>query len=495
MIKELNTFFNTEDRFVCVSRPRRFGKSMNANMISAYYDRTVNGRKAFEGLEILNEDNDNTHMNSCDVIFLNMQTFLSESRSVSQLLQYLVEDVTEELQVAYPDAALSNHRGFSNVFERVYSFSHTKFVIIIDEWDCIFREYCEDHEAQKQYLDFLRDWLKDKAYIALAYMTGILPIKKYGTHSALNMFSEYSMTNAAPLDPYMGFTTTEVQKLCEQYHVSFEEVKNWYDGYVLKNVGDIYSPRSVVQVMKTGIFDDYWNQTETFEALKVYIDMNFDGLKDAVLELMAGGRISVDIRTFSNDMTTFSGCQDVLTLLIHLGYLGYDFDHKEVFIPNKEVLMEFVAATRASGWNEIMNPVVISDQMLTAVWNRDEEKVAAGIEKAHLETSHLLYNDENALSYTLSLALYAARQYYTVVRELPAGKGFADLAYIPLRKYADKPALLFELKWNQTAETAINQIHEKQYPAGLSEYEGNILLVGISYDKDTRAHQCRIEKA
>lgn len=495
IIRKLNTFFDTEDRFVCVSRPRRFGKSMTANMISAYYDRTVDGEKVFSGLDIVRDKSDHAHMNECDVVFLNMQEFLSRTHTMTEFLNRLKKFVLSELKNEYSTIAYLDDQDLAQTMGDIYATTGRKFVVIIDEWDCIFREYREDLEAQKVYLDFLRDWLKDKAYIGLAYMTGILPIKKYGTHSALNMFAEYSMTNAVPLDSYMGFTTDEVKALSEQYQVSFDEVKSWYDGYFLKNIGDIYSPRSVVQVMKTGIFDDYWNQTETFDALKVYIDMNYDGLRDAVLALMAGGRIKIDIRTFSNDMTTFSGYQDVLTLLIHLGYLGYDFDEKEVFIPNREVLMEFVSATRASKWDEIMHSVVLSEDLLRAAWKQDADKVAQGVEKAHLETSHLQYNDENALSYTISLTFYAARQYYTVIRELPTGEGFADVAFIPRRKYADKPAMLVELKWKQDADTAIRQVYEKKYPEGLSEYKDNLLLIGINYDKKTRKHTCIIEKA
>ena len=288
---------------------------------------------------------------------------------------------------------------------------------------------------------------------------------------------------------------TEVESLCSQYGVSLDEVKSWYDGYQLKNVGSIYSPRSVVQCMKTGVFDDYWNQTENFEALKIYIDMNYDGLRDSIIQLMAGGRIRINTGTFSNDMTTFSGYQDVLTLLVHLGYLGYDFDTKEVFIPNREVLMEFVSATSASDWSEIRNSVGQSEELLQAVWNMDQDSVAEGIEKAHLETSILQYNDENALAYTISLAFYAARQYYTVIRELPAGKGFADIAFIPRKAYAEKPALLIGLKYDQSSETALKQIEDKQYPEALKEYKDHLLLAGISYDRNSKKHTCRIEKA
>ena len=483
-----------ENKEICVSRPRRFGKSIAENMLTAYYSKGCDSKELFSKFKISETPDFEKHLNQYNVIHVDIQNFMKYS-VVKEMIQRLTREILFDISVEFPDVKLFDENDLTRSLKDIFAQKKQKFIFIIDEWDCIFREYREDHEAQKVYLDFLRDWLKDKAYIGLAYMTGILPIKKYGTHSALNMFAEYSMTNAVPLDPYMGFTTDEVKALSEKYQVSFDEVKSWYDGYFLKNIGDIYSPRSVVQVMKTGIFDDYWNQTETFDALKVYIDMNYDGLRDAVLALMAGGRIKIDIRTFSNDMTTFSGYQDVLTLLIHLGYLGYDFDEKEVFIPNREVLMEFVSATRASKWDEIMHSVVLSEDLLKAAWKQDADRVAQGIEKAHLETSHLQYNDENALSYTISLAFYAARQYYTVIRELPTGEGFADVAFIPRRKYADKPAMVVELKWKQDADTAIQQILEKNYPEGLSEYKDNLLLIGINYDKKTRKHTCIIEKA
>lgn len=235
----------------------------------------------------------------------------------------------------------------------VYQQTKCSFVVIIDEWDCVFREYKTDRETQERYLDFLRDLLKDKGYIHLAYMTGILPIKKYGTHSALNMFDEFSMIEPGPLASYVGFTETEVQKLCGQYDMELEEVKNWYDGYSFDKALSVYSPRSVVSCMRLGKIGNYWNQTETFEALQVYIDMNFDGLKDDVLSMIAGNQVPVNIGSFTNDMTTFRSEDDVLTLLIHLGYLGYDSDNKAVFIPNGEIRSEYVKAVSVSDWGEV----------------------------------------------------------------------------------------------------------------------------------------------
>lgn len=241
-------------------------------------------------------------------------------------------------------------------------------------------------------------------------------------------------------------------------------------------------------------FDNFWNQTETFEALKNYITLNYEGLKEKIITLLSGARIKVDTGSFSNDMTSFSGADDVLTLLIHLGYLGYDFAAKEVFIPNSEISAEFMRAVKNSNWNEIVSAVVQSERLLNDVWAMNEHKVSDGIAEIHMDTSILTYNDENALACTVSLALYAARQYYHVFRELPAGKGFADMVFLPRRSHLDKPALVVELKWNQSTDNAIAQIEEKRYPYALKNYNGEVLLVGINYDKKTKQHQCKIKK-
>ena len=495
IIAYTNKVFGTKQKYVCVSRPRRFGKSMAADMLSAYYDRSVDTSDFFEHLTISQDASYEAYRNQYDVIKVNMQEFLSRTKSMTEFLARLSRFLLDELTEEYPGIRLKDASDLAQSMGDIYSKTSCKFVFIIDEWDCIFREYKEDHKAQEQYLDFLRDWMKDKDYIGLAYMTGILPIKKYGTHSALNMFMEFSMENPRALSDFVGFTEDEVKPLCEKYHMDYEECRAWYNGYYFQNTGHVYSPNSIVSAMLSHQFDDYWNQTETYEALRIYIDMNFDGLRDSILKLIAGGRQVIDTGSFQNDMTTFANADDVMTLLIHLGYLGYDFEAKEVFIPNKEIMQEFVTATTAkNSWDEVMKSVKHSDELLKAVWSGDEEAAAAYIENAHLETSHIQYNDENALSYTISLAFYAARQYYTVVRELPTGKGFADIAFIPRKKYADKPAMVVELKWNRDADTALKQIKEKNYPAGLSEYKNNMLLVGIDYDRDTRKHGCRIEK-
>ncbi len=490
----LNSVFQTEDRFVCVSRPRRFGKSMAANMVAAYYTRTADAKKLFDGLKIADDLNFAAHANQYDVIALNMQDFLSRTKTISDMLTLLQKKLLRELLQAYPDCDYFDRTSFFDVLNDIYAQERIPFVVVIDEWDCVFREYRNRKDWQKEYLDFLRAWLKDKPYIGLAYMTGILPIKKYGTHSALNMFWEFSMTNPRELAPYVGFTEDEVRLLCQKYSRDFDECKAWYDGYRFPHTAAVYNPRSVVAAMTSGIFDTYWNQTETFEALKMYIEMNYDGLHEAVIALMAGEHHHISTANFMNDMTTFKSADDVLTLLVHLGYLGYDFEEKAVFVPNREILLEYASATGDDNWGEVATAVRESRALLSATLAKDEESVAKGIENVHLETSHLTYNDENALSYTVSLAYYSARQQYTIVRELPAGKGFADLVFIPRKKYANQPALLVELKWNHSADTAIRQIKKKQYCKALEGFSGKVLLVGISYNKETKAHSCKIEE-
>ena len=501
LIEKTNRCVRTLQRYICVSRPRRFGKSMGVDMLAAYYDRSVDTKNLFQELKINSTEEYEKHLNQYDVLKINMQEFLSATENIDQMLRMLNDYLLFDLKEQYGQVRFRDENSLVQVMKDVYSYTKHPFVILIDEWDCLFREYKHSEEAQKKYLDFLRAWLKDQSYVALAYMTGILPVKKYGSHSALNMFTEYSMTEPGDMAPYFGFTEDEVQTLCETYQMNYEEARAWYDGYGLiqhSKDGDIcysmYSPKSVVEAMLRHKFGTYWNQTETYEALKLYIQMNLDGLKDAVVQMLAGETVPINTGTFANDMTSFSSKDDVLTLLVHLGYLTYDSENETVAIPNKEVSQEYINAISTMGWHEVMDAVQASRKLLQALWNMDADTVAQGIEQAHQEISILQYNDENALSCTINLALYFARKYYTIIRELPTGKGYADICYIPRKLYADKPAIVVELKWDKTAEGAIAQIKEKQYVNALKEYRGNLLLAGINYDRETKKHYCIIEK-
>ena len=501
LIEYTNRSAKTLQSYICISRPRRFGKSIAANMLSAYYTCEYDSRELFSNLKIASSDSYEKHLNKYDVIFLNMQEFLSQSSNVEEMLSLLKKSVIWDLLDKYPDFRYFDETNLMRTLQDIYNKTKRPFVVIIDEWDCIFREYITDKKAQEKYLDFLRDLLKDKGYVALAYMTGILPIKKYGSHSALNMFTEYSMTDPGDLAEYFGFTETEVEILCKKYEMSFEEASAWYNGYHLishedgvRKVHSMYSPKSVVEAMQKRKFGTYWNQTETYEALKVYIQMNMDGLKDIIIEMLAGESARINTGTFSNDMTTFATKDDVLTLLVHLGYLTYDNEKETVEIPNREVSQEYVNAISTMDWTEVIRSINASRKLLEALWDMDSEKVANGIEQAHKEISILEYNDENSLSCAVNLAFYFAREYYTIIREMPGGRGFADICMIPRKIHLDKPAVMIELKWDKSAEGAIQQIKNKEYIDALKDYQGDLLLAGINYDKKTKKHSCIIEK-
>ncbi len=494
MIKQTNRMIGTQQRFICISRPRRFGKSIAANMLTAYYGKDCDSSELFAPYKIAKDDNYRQYLNQYNVIMLNIQDFLSVTGSVDEMISYLQEELIEELRESYPGKFPEKERFLSMALNKVYSKTKESFVFIIDEWDCILRDRQYTADDQKKYLDFIRNLLKDKAYVALAYMTGILPIKKYGTHSALNMFDEFSMTRPFEYAQYIGFTESEVKELCEKYQVDFDTMKSWYDGYTFSEAGHIYNPKSVVDSIRKKSFGSYWTQTETYEALKIYIDLNYDGLKDAIVQMLAGGRVDINPERFQNDMTTFSGKDDVLTLLVHLGYLAFDSEHSEVFIPNAEIRGEFRNAIQGDHWKDIVTALEQSQKLLEATWNQEEETVAKILDTVHSEnTSILTYNDENSLSCVISLAYFNAMKEYTKIREFPTGKGFADIVYLP-KKYSDKPAMVVELKYDVSAEGAIAQIKEKKYVESLKEYRGNLLLVGINYEKESKKHTCVIER-
>jgi hypothetical protein len=358
IISLLNRFLNTRQRYICISRPRRFGKSLTAEMLSAYYSKGVDSSFLFDNLRISKFDSYKKHLNKYNTIFIDMQQFLSNAdKDVSKMLSNLESEIKNELRSLYPEQEISEERKLNQILSDIYSKETDSlgesngFVFIIDEWDCIMREKQTDADGIKLYLDYLRALFKDRSYVSLAYMTGILPIKKYGTHSALNMFREFSMTDAGEYAPFIGFTEEDVRELCSQFKVDFNSMKKWYDGYIFDNDLHLYNPNSVVESLLRKKFLSYWSQTETIESLSRYTDLNVEGLRDGIVSLIAGNEILVNSETFQNDMTTFNNKDDVFTLLIHLGYLAINpyskiraFDNDKslvVHIPNNEIRKEF----------------------------------------------------------------------------------------------------------------------------------------------------------
>ncbi len=496
LINYTNKVIDTEQRFVCVSRPRRFGKSMAANMLTAYYSKGCDSKKLFMPYKISQSETFEKHLNKYNVIHLNMVEYIGESKNIDEMIQFIEEDIIAELTDELPDLKMPRHINLLNVLNYAFAQYDIPFVFVIDEWDCIFRKNKNDADAQNKYLDFLRNLLKDKSYVALAYMTGILPIKKYGEHSAINMFTEILMTNAKPISEFTGFTESEVKDICEKYNKDFDEMKRWYDGYCLDGLS-IYNPKSAVESVVRNAYSNYWTSTETYEALKEHIQLNFDGLKDKVTKMIAGESVGVNTAKFQNDMTSLNSADDVLTLLVHLGYLTFratnETGYGQVWIPNSEVRQEFINSVEDGGWENLMKAINDSDKLLEATLNGDTDTVVALVERSHTEnTSILQYNDENSLACVISLAYYTAQNKYIMHRELPTGKGFADISFIP-RKNIDLPAIVVELKHNKTSGAAIEQIKQKKYTDKIAQYTGEILLVGINYDDD-KGHTCEIER-
>ena len=493
LIHYTNDRVNKEMRFMCVSRPRRFGKSMAANMLTAYYSRGCDSGQLFAGLKIEKDASFETHLNKHDVIRLDVQRFLYKEADLDFFIDKIQEAVLEELRGEYESYFEQGLHELPEALSRIYAHTGTGFIFIIDEWDCVFRLAKGRVEIQRQYLDFLRWMFKGAEYAELVYMTGILPIRKYGDHSAINIFREYSMLNPGRMAPYYGFTQEEVRTLCEENGIDYSETEKWYDGYLLGGI-HIYNPLSVVELMDNEEFQSYWTGTETYEALKVYIDLNFDGLKESVIDMISNGRCRIDTSTAQNDMTTFKTRDDVLTLLIHLGYLTYDKQTKEAFIPNQEIAQEFVRAVKTGGWEGLIQALEESEEVLRNTWEMNGDAVGAAVSRIHDRTTSILkYNDENSLKCAVLMAYYSAQAYYMhPVLEMPSGKGFADVVYLPRRDVA-RPAIVVELKWKGTAEGAVSQIKRREYASWIENYTGDILLVGIDYDGE-KEHSCLIEK-
>lgn len=494
-----NKVIGSDMACICNSRPRRFGKSITANMLAAYYSRGCDSFDMFSALKVGRLDSFETNLNKYDVIHIDVQWCMMDAGEVQNTVKYINNGILDELIIAYGDVIPDTVKTAYGAMSYINAATGNTFVIIIDEWDVLIRDEADNKELQEEYINFLRGMFKGTEptkYIALAYLTGILPIKKLKTQSALNNFEEFTMLDAGALASFIGFTDDEVKQLCKKYDRDYEAVKNWYDGYMLSGK-HVYNPKAVVSVMMRGSFQSYWSQTGTYESLIPLIDMDFDGLRAAIISMISGNEIKVRTTTFQNDMVSFKNKDDVLTLLIHLGYLAFNQKNQMAYIPNEELRNELMDAVEENKWDEIMQFERQSIDLFNATINKDVNTVAAKIEQIHMEyTSVIQYNDENSLSSVLAIAYLGTMNYYfKPVRELPTGRDFADFVYIPKPEYInDYPALVVELKWNKNADTAMQQIRERQYPNSLLQYTGNILLVAINYDEKTKEHVCKIEE-
>ena len=495
LIAVVNNTLLSERRFSCVTRGRRFGKTMAAKMLYAYYDHSCDSRQLFADLEIARHPSFEEHLNKYPAIYLDLTRFTTQPCDIG-IVKEIEKRLVRELMEAYPDIPYEDDDDMMDFLLRIADTTGERFVFIIDEWDAICRIYNPHTKGFDEYLNWLRRMFKDVTAMkvfAAVYMTGILPIKRFKTESALNNFTEYSMVKPGEMARYFGFTSEEVQRLAEKRGMDFDELKKWYDGYQIGSELSMFNPNSVMQALREGWCDSYWSATGSFEAVANYIRQDYEGLRDDIVELLAGGRTVVNPKGFLNDLSEIHSRDDVLTVLIHLSYLTYDRTTQECFIPNMEVAGEMESAVKKNKWEGVTEALKQSRRLVEATLRGDADYVAARLDEAHTEhTSILKFNDENSLSCVISIAYYYARNDFLFIRELPSGKGYADIVFLP-RKNVNKPALVIELKNNKTAGAAIAQIKERNYPQQIARYTGDMLLVGIGYDEDSKKHTCRIE--
>ena len=491
----LNKWLGKDSGYVCLTRPRRFGKSMAAAMIAVYYCNAYDSHDIFDKLAVHRVKSYEEHINKYAVISFDAQSFRDCVEEPLNFVPSIHQRIGSELIAQWPDI-LDDTMPLARMMQDVNAATGTKFILIIDEWDSIFRRDKDDKAAQKAWVSFLRSVFKAaeaRQYLALAYITGILPIKKYDVESSLNVFSEYTMLDSHPLEPYFGFTEKEVQKLCKKYKMNFDETKRWYDGYRLTAETSIYNPRAVVEAMRRKFFNVYWTQTGAFDVLKDYINMNFEGLQEAISQMIVGVHFPVDTTGFDNSLELLN-INHVLTALIHLGYLTYDFNTKEAWIPNEEIRGVMQTAITESNWEHTIKQFQRSRDFMAAIQNKDADRAVQIIEEIHDDISvPIHYNSEGDLTTTLLFATNEARNYCLLSRECPSSRGYADIVLIPTKPSWYKPTI-FELKLDDSTESAITQIETRKYFSvkELQKYQGEVLAVSFVYDRKDKKHRCEI---
>ncbi len=498
ILSELNQLINTENCFVCMTRPRRFGKSYVGSLLCAYYSHNCKTRSLFKGLKFSQDPSFKKYLNKFDVIRIDLGEIYSNFPSErDNLMQFIAKKIAVEFREEYPDIEIEEKYGLADMMCTVYKHTNRKFVVFIDEYDALIRAKAPQEQFEK-YLDFLNGMFKGMATqetIALAYITGILPIVRKKMQSKLNVFSEYNFLNPGQFSEFMGFTEEETKQLCERYNMNYEECKYWYDGYKFEDGTSVLSPKSVCEAMLRKKYADYWCQTDAFTAISDAIKYSQLDLSEKILQLVRGEHIKVDIRSFLNTVTDFHDENDVLTYSIQLGYLTYDANKRECYIPNAEVRNQWTYIANSIKETHVVAQLLKnSEDLLQATIEKNLKAVAEGLKNAHkVVSSARAYNDENQFQSAIIYAYYYAQNAYTIITELPTGDGFADVAFLPKYPTLGFPAMIVELKKDKSVNTAMQQIEQKQYGLDLLHYRGNMLLVAVAYDSDDREHACQIK--
>jgi len=495
MIEAVGRVVKGGNKYICISRPRRFGKTIAGNMLCAYYSKGCDSRGLFSGLKIAKTPGFEEKLNKYNVIKIDVNSEYQNTMNKDKLIQRMTEKIRDEMKDEFSDVNLKEDDSLADSMLKVYSKTGQTFIILMDEYDVLVREQVSK-ELFDEYLSFLNGLFKSdtvKPAITLAYLTGILPVVRDKIQSKLNNFREYTILDAGELAEFVGFTSDEVKELCRQYGMDYEECRRWYDGYSQYGL-EIYNPESVVMSMEKHEYDNYWGKTSSYAVISDRINHNLMQTKDAVIRMIAGESVDVDAWTFLNTMDSFISADDVFTYLIHIGYLAYDREEKTCRIPNREIQNEWIRALKRIPQCSVTDAIIAaSKELLAQTIKGNEEAVEKALDESHIHvTSNRSYNNEDALQSAIYLAYIYALNKYTIIKEMTSGKGFADVVFIPY--VPDVPAMIIELKRNDSAESAINQIKEKKYFDSLSHYSGDLLFVGIDYDEKKKTHECKIER-
>ena len=499
MIKEMNHIIDRGNKYICISRPRRFGKTVAGNMLAAYYSKGCDSRNIFSGLKIGKEAGFTDKLNQYNVIQIDMNSEYQNTKDKDRLIDRLSEKIKDEMSDAFPDVSIDKEDSLAESILKIYTATRETFIILMDEYDVLVREQAGERLFD-EYLSFLNGLFKSNTLrpaISLAYLTGILPVVRDKIQSKLNNFREYTILQAGALSEFVGFTAEEVEELCNKHGIDYEECRRWYDGYHLKGF-EIYNPESVVLSILNEEFGSYWGKTSSYEVISDRIRQNFEGTRDGVIRMLSGESLDVNVTGYLNTMDSFVDRDDLFTYLIHLGYLAYDREGNTGFgtcrIPNKEVMQEWFNALRSLPEEYAVTTRIIqsSKKLLTETWRGNVQAVEEALDRSHIHvTSNRSYNNEDALQSAIYLAYIYALNRYTVIKEMTSGKGFADVVFIPFME--EDPAMIIELKRNKCPESAIDQIRDRQYYGSLEHYHGRLLFVGINYDEKDKTHTCKIE--
>ena len=492
-------------KYICLTRPRRFGKTVMANMIGAFFEKHVDSSSLFGGLEIGKSEYYGKYLNARDVIYIDFSEVPRDCGSYQQYIERIQNGLNRDLAAAYPEFAIGKAHSVWDTLTEIFEKTTHRFMFVIDEWDAVFHMPFITEENTEEYLLFLKSLLKSKGYVELAYMTGILPIAKYSDGSELNMFDEYTMAGSKKYSEYFGFLDREVDSLYGIYRettrrprITREDLREWYDGYVTASGSRLYNPRSIVSALRDNQLGSYWTNSGAYDSVFSYMKENVEGVRDDLAIMVSGGRIEARIQEYAATAKELNTKNQIYSAMVVYGLLTYE--DGEVFIPNKELMKKFdelLLEHESLGYiNRLARE---SSRMLKATLLGDTKTMAEILKFAHdTESPIFSYNSEIELSAVVNLVYLAARDKYRVEREDKAGEGYVDFIFYPHRKEAD--GIILELKTGGSAEDAVRQIKDRKYSlrfkGKLGEadiYTGRILAVGIAYDRKTKEHSCKVE--